>query len=118
MYLAPARVSFTYKVARLELLWCPDSKLGLIHARPCALSTVSLVKINFPFDSSLHILSGHLVMYMTGVLLDALGSDKAAFYPRSASPHRMPTHLTVVLDILFEQLQLLLLLGQGLLLFL
>lgn len=67
-------------------------------------------------------------MYMTGVLLDALRSDKAAFYPRSAldeglrtrstSPHRMPTHLTVVLDILFEQLQLLLLLGQGLLLFL
>lgn len=38
--------------------------------------------------------------------------------PRSVSLHRMPTHLTVVLDILFEQLQLLLLLGQGLLLFL
>lgn len=57
-------------------------------------------------------------MYMTGVLLDALGSDKAAFYPHSASPHCMPTHLTVVLDILFKQLQLLLLLGQGLLLFL
>lgn len=30
IYLAPARVSFTYKVARLELLWCPDSKLGFI----------------------------------------------------------------------------------------
>lgn len=53
--------------------------LGLVLYCP----TISQVKFYFPFDFSFQILSGHLVTYMTGVLVEVLGSDKAVFYPPS-----------------------------------